>query len=78
VATNDHFRAAQYGRMPISRRKSLISLRIFLLNLSSFCHFDALARVAAGSGGAFAQSYPHELWAVSDKAAQRRVVIGTV
>ncbi|MEP6789765.1 MAG: hypothetical protein ABI907_00255 [Ramlibacter sp.] len=50
------------GASLILPSKQLISLKIFLLNLSSICHAEALARAGGALGCTSAQSYPQLLW----------------
>jgi hypothetical protein len=50
---------------PMLWSKPLISLIFFLLNLSSICHGEALARLRGAWGVSSQQSYPQLLWVAS-------------
>jgi hypothetical protein len=53
--------AAHSGKTLIPSSKALISLKKFLLKLSSICHVSGLARLREGCRGISAQSYPQGL-----------------
>jgi hypothetical protein len=53
--------AADSGKTLIPSSKALISLKKFVLKLSSICHVSRLARLREGFRGISAQSYPQLL-----------------